>query len=601
MNNFSTVTPRTGEPRISRALLDAEPGDPGRQSTWFGSQSRPLLGSIHVPDGCTARGAVVLCPPLGKEQIDSYRALALMAQKLCAAGLLVLRFDYAGTGDSAGDQDEKQIVEQWQDSVVSAVDFVRACGVEDVALVGLRVGALLAASVADRCGPLTALAFWDPVVSGRAYLREQRALYSVSVVHDDEADPRVSIIGALFDAEVATEFSRLDASKLPSLGCPVLVATREERSDSRPVRTLVANQGADEHRVVDHDLFLEDPGWDVMIPRGDIDAISTWVDAAFRSASTSVVVPIRRSALIPTPSGDVLESIEAFGPAGLFAIRTTATEAVQNGPAVVFYATAFEHRIGPARLWVEMARNLAVHGVSSIRFDRRGVGESGDVDDEDSPRLYSVQGDEDAVAAVHAAGTDPKNVVVAGLCSGGVYAGYAAQRTEVNAAVLINLREWTTRRVDFTKRAMIEQQSPSLTSRAKDRLHTLGVRVKDRSQERMPYRLWLWLGKRGLIQVPEILLRELHESKVRTTVVLGPEDRDWFDANRGPEGMRRLRSRATSATVPQIRAYAGGDHTLYGRDFRETVRWELTSAIASALKLEIEAPVPPVVVDWTPL
>ena len=126
MNTTNTATSESADNRTDELeqLLITEAGVPGRQSTWFGSATSPLLGAVHVPEGSVARGAVVLAPPLGKEQVDSYRGLVLLAQRLCARGLLVLRFDYPGTGDSSGAQDDDGIVEQWQRSVVTAVDFV---------------------------------------------------------------------------------------------------------------------------------------------------------------------------------------------------------------------------------------------------------------------------------------------------------------------------------------------------------------------------------------------------------------------------------------------------------------------------------------------
>ena len=36
----------------------------GAVSVWFGPEESPLYGALHLPDG-PARGAVVLCPPLG--------------------------------------------------------------------------------------------------------------------------------------------------------------------------------------------------------------------------------------------------------------------------------------------------------------------------------------------------------------------------------------------------------------------------------------------------------------------------------------------------------------------------------------------------------
>ncbi|CCQ13484.1 putative uncharacterized protein [Rhodococcus sp. AW25M09] len=601
MNRSSTATSDAdgAEDGFDRFPM-TEAGVPGRQSTWFGPAESPLLGAVHIPEGSVARGAVVLVPPLGKEQVDSYRGLVLLAQQLCAAGLLVLRFDYPGTGDSGGAQDDDGIVDKWQRSVVSAVEFVRRCGVRDVAVVGLRVGSLLAASVMSECGPLTGMVFWDPVVSGRSYLREQRALYAMTVARDDESDPRVSIVGAVLHADVASEFSTLDSSKIDRFGCPVLVATRRERADSPAVRRLVDTQQAQQHSLSDHDKFLEPPAWEVVIPRADIDMITQWVQTKFTTAAEQVTVPVRRTAVVSTPRGDVVETIERLGGSELFAIRTTAAEASDGYPVVVLYGTAYEHRVGPVRLWVELARTLASAGISSVRFDRRGTGESGDVGVDDAPELYSELGDEDALCAVRAAGTTPDNIVVAGLCSGAWYAGYAAHRENLNAAILINMREWTTRRVNFTKRAAIAKKQ-GLTATVLDRAHTAAVRFKNWSQPRMPYRLWLALGRRGWIQVPEISLGVLQREGVRASVLLVPDDREWFIDNRGPESLRRLRRRAQPTHSPSVKAYASGDHTLFGRDVRDTVRAEMLATIGEALGVEVEPYVPLVKVNWIPL
>ncbi len=130
----------------------------------------------------------------------------------------------------------------------------------------------------------------------------------------------------------------------------------------------------------------------------------------------------------------------------------------------------------------------------------------------------------------------------------------------------------------------------------------MGVRVKNGLQPTMPYRVWLWLGSRGLIQVPEISLRRLESENVRTTVLLSPKDSAWFVDNRGPEGMRRLRKqsdpRSGSTTV---KSFEAGDHSLYSRDLRETVRRELVDAVNEAFDMEIGLPAPPVPVRWRPL
>ena len=52
------------------------------------------MGGFVIPEGGVARGAVVLCPPVGNEQIVSQLTLRMFAEHLAAHGIAALRFDY---------------------------------------------------------------------------------------------------------------------------------------------------------------------------------------------------------------------------------------------------------------------------------------------------------------------------------------------------------------------------------------------------------------------------------------------------------------------------------------------------------------------------
>ncbi len=147
---------------------------------WFGPENRPLLGWFHSPPDGRARAGVVVCPPIGRDYLQAHYALRLLAEELAELGLCVLRFDYDGTGDSAGDDTDPDRVASWTASVRSALAVVRAMAPIPLSLVGMRVGAMLAAMVAESEEGIDSLVLWDPVVSGRAYLNEQRALSALS-------------------------------------------------------------------------------------------------------------------------------------------------------------------------------------------------------------------------------------------------------------------------------------------------------------------------------------------------------------------------------------------------------------------------------------
>jgi exosortase A-associated hydrolase 2 len=140
---------------------------------YFGTDERRLFGIYEAAQGAPGKRAVVLCHPWGTEFIHAYRVMRQLAKMLTSAGMHVLRFDYYGTGDSAGD-DTAGDPDAWEADILSAIEELKDMAeTPRVSLVGLRLGAALAARVAARSRTaVDALVLWDPVVSGTDFLRE---------------------------------------------------------------------------------------------------------------------------------------------------------------------------------------------------------------------------------------------------------------------------------------------------------------------------------------------------------------------------------------------------------------------------------------------
>lgn len=127
-----------------------------------------LFGLYHAP-ALPARRAVLMCPPLGQDLIRCHRLYRQLAQALCAQGLAVLRFDYHGTGDSAGasaDVDWNRCVD---DAVTAARELRSRCGAERVIVFGARLGGSVALAAAERARFAEVIA-WDPVLDGEGYV-----------------------------------------------------------------------------------------------------------------------------------------------------------------------------------------------------------------------------------------------------------------------------------------------------------------------------------------------------------------------------------------------------------------------------------------------
>ncbi|MGH8989490.1 MAG: alpha/beta hydrolase, partial [Acidimicrobiales bacterium] len=91
---------------------------PEPYAIWLAGGGWPLLGFVHEPAG-PARGAVVLCPPLLGEQLAAWPLSRALGRALAAQGMLALRLDYEGTGDSGGPSTGAGRLDAWLDEVAA--------------------------------------------------------------------------------------------------------------------------------------------------------------------------------------------------------------------------------------------------------------------------------------------------------------------------------------------------------------------------------------------------------------------------------------------------------------------------------------------------
>ncbi|HEY0777633.1 MAG TPA: alpha/beta hydrolase [Gemmatirosa sp.] len=143
---------------------------------FFGDTGRQLFGVYHpasAAPGVSAqvrRTGVVLCYPGPQEYRQAHWAYRRLAGLLADGGVHVLRFDYVGTGDSAGASSDGSLA-QWADDVRAAArELQDVAGVRRTALVGLRLGAVIAARACAAGLAVSDLVLWDPVVRGTEYL-----------------------------------------------------------------------------------------------------------------------------------------------------------------------------------------------------------------------------------------------------------------------------------------------------------------------------------------------------------------------------------------------------------------------------------------------
>jgi alpha-beta hydrolase superfamily lysophospholipase len=408
---------------VSGAVADHREGARGDPTPlWFGPDERPLFGWLHLPEGRTAHGGVVLCQPLGIEATCLYYTYRLLADRLCDLGLAVLRFDYDGTGDSAGGELDPNRLDAWLGSVHEGTDFLSATGVEAIGLVGVRMGGLFAAGEAARRGGVDALALWDPCTSGKSYLRQQRLLRQVSGGGEATPDGAIEAPGICFGRDTVAELSTLDIATMEgAFAKRILALVPPQTSAPQSLIRRLDGQSVDWEEATGQVELLDSNRQ--LPPAETIERVAAWMAGALSGIPVPVKVPSANTGVAVvgrTADGqDIREHTVRLGPLSLFGIMTESVEA-GTSPTMVLVDEGNTHHIGQARIWVDLARHLTGRGFRMLRFDLSGNGDSGTRPGQKGHVGRAPEAFDDVWDAVQAISpADPSNVVLFGFCAGG--------------------------------------------------------------------------------------------------------------------------------------------------------------------------------------
>lgn len=238
---------------------------------FFGDSARPLFG-VHTPSASgLGETGVVICPPMGQEGLRAYRTLRLLADQLALAGAEVLRFDFFGTGDSAGDVREGR-PSIWLENVRSASQHLRELApVRRVVLVGLRLGGTLA--LLAEVPATSRVILWDPILDSRDYITELNR--DAVDPHGDEWEVRGFPIGAAFRGEMAS----MDLGTLRRVPPDVRIVTTQESPGLAAFQTALEGRRArvETDRIEAPRAWADDEAFGVgAVPAGVLRRIVEW-------------------------------------------------------------------------------------------------------------------------------------------------------------------------------------------------------------------------------------------------------------------------------------------------------------------------------------
>ena len=556
---------------------------------------------FYHPAGGTV--GVVMCSPWGFEDLSMRKSWRLLAESIAAAGFPCIRFDYPGTGDSLGDAAEGVALADWVGAITDAADMLRKhSGVRRFVFLGQSLGATLAVVAARARGDVVGLQLIAPVVKGRAYVRELVATATmvadrIGIKPDAVPDEGLSVLGFSLSRRLVDEIKTLDLTTIADL--PVRAVAIYDQADRKAGADLVGHLcrlGAEVklETVAPYHLMISDATTIQPLP---VEAET--VTASLRALHPTVVAPF-----VPPPpsfptalvSAAFREEPVRFGPEGaLFGILCRPARPSADAPVFILLNRGLNSHIGWRRVSVVHARGLAAAGITSLRCDVAGLGESRDEPGRPANLIYSDLLLADIGAAVDLmVARGYARIALAGVCSG-AYMALAAAHADaritgvvaVNAQRIVwNPRENVDELIRYGLRSMNDyvgdiRSRGALRKLVRSRhriapaLRFMAVRTLKQTLARVPIGLRSRLMSGSMAARVARFFETLESHGTKVSLVFSETDPGLTELSNyyGP-GARDLRQRDVAVAI-----LPGSDHNL---TTREASDWMLDHMIAFA-------------------
>jgi alpha-beta hydrolase superfamily lysophospholipase len=405
------------------------------RAIWFGKAAAPLFGIFHPALDHAKDVVVVMCNPFGYDAINTHRAYQRLAESLARAGVAALRFDYLGTGNSAGDDEAPDQLATWLSNIGDAIrEARRSSGASKVVLFGVRVGALLAIAYAQTA-PVDGLVLLGPPRSGATLIRELSALNSIRAANprdhasSDIAFPEDESDGYPLSSELRTAMASLDPNAASERAAARALVIARDDLPGREAKLIerLRELGVD----VQHS---QAPGYRGMyahflpLPQPTVDEIVRFAVEAATDPFATLVEPSIESSDASGRAAFEGFSEEVVQFEGLFGIVTQPTAGAKvRDTAVLVLGTGNNPHTGLGRTHVTFARALSALGFRVLRFDLSGIGESPARPGQPDRVFYNdLAVPETRMAIDFMISRGCAQVALFGLCSGGYTAFHSA-------------------------------------------------------------------------------------------------------------------------------------------------------------------------------
>lgn len=352
-----------------------------------------LLAWCHLPERPSDH-AVLICPPVGHEFVNSYRGLRHLADGFAEKGVTTFRMEYQGVGDSSGLDTDPDRLQKWLDSIEYTVNFIKEkCEIKKISLLGLRMGAMLASLISHKV-EIENLICWVPVVEGRRYIREMLALQKTGENADLDVDSTTLEGGGfLITRETMNELLSLSLTNITPRAKQIFLFNTDDLPLPKNLIEAWSNQNFHfKHKTLLGYANMMATPHNSKVPHYAIEEITSikiegnWIDknifyrlknyqqTRFDCYTYATSAKESMDAGGGFPVAEILCSIPRTPLFGIFSLPLLRD--AESKPTVLLLNAGSVHRIGPNRNYVYIARELLSLGYKVFRLDFLGLGDS---------------------------------------------------------------------------------------------------------------------------------------------------------------------------------------------------------------------------------
>lgn len=202
----------------------------------FTSQGMQIIGVLHRPPADTKPPAVVFYHGCTGSKIEAHWLFVKLARHLAALGIMTLRFDFRGSGESEGEFEEMTLSGEIADGLCAFEYVVTECGADPrrTGVLGLSMGGAVAAILAGRLGNrVKSCVLLNPVacpMEDCSFIARSRALN----VSRFPVEFNCFLFGKAFFEELA---SIRPLEEISRAACPVLIVNGSGDTTLSPLRS----------------------------------------------------------------------------------------------------------------------------------------------------------------------------------------------------------------------------------------------------------------------------------------------------------------------------------------------------------------------------